>query len=273
MKFRLCGLALLFTAAPGAAHDFWIQPLHYRVDVGQPFGATLQVGHGKHGERWANDVSRIPLLVDISARGRTDLRSSMRPSATTDIATRLNTPGLHIIALQSVHARSTLPAARFTKYLKEEGLSLPLALRARTKTINKPGRERYSRRAKALVQVGRQTAANSNFVTAPVGMTLEIVPSKNPYALDRTRRLPIVVLYKGKPLPGALVRLTRLPSGDRPITSRITDRSGRTAFTVPPVGSWLLNVVWSEPIAGDPDADFETVFSSLTFGYGARPAK
>lgn len=273
MKVQLTGLALIVAAAPAAAHDFWIQPLQYQVGVGQPFGATLLVGHGEARQRWGNDVSRIPLLLDISAGGRIDIRASMRPVAMTDIMTRLKTPGLHIIALQSVPARSDLPAVRFNQYLKDEGLRLPLAARTRTGSTNAPGRERYSRRAKTLVQVGAQTAANTGLATRPIGLTLEIVPGKNPYALDRTRRLPVQVLYKGKPLAGASIRLTRLESDERPIASRITDRSGRATFTVPPVGSWLVNVIWSEPIVGDSQADFATIFSSLTFGYAARSAK
>ena len=32
-------------------------------------------------------------------------------------------------------------------------------------------------------------------------------------------------------------------------------------------GEWLLNVVWTRPLTGDRGADFDTVFSSLTFGY------
>lgn len=269
MKFQLSGLALVFAAAPAAAHDFWIQPLQYQVGVGQLLGATFQVGHGKDRQRWGNDITRIPLLLDISSSGRVDQRGNFRSTATTDIATRLKTPGLHIIALQSVHSRSTLPAVRFNDYLKEEGLRLPLAARIRARSANLPGRERYSRRAKALVQVGAQTAANSSLATRPVGLKLEIVPGKNPYALDRTRRLPVQVLYKGKPLSGATIRLTRLEYDERPLASKITDRAGRANFTVPPIGSWLLNVVWSEPLAGDPRADFDTVFSSLTFGYDA----
>jgi hypothetical protein len=32
-------------------------------------------------------------------------------------------------------------------------------------------------------------------------------------------------------------------------------------------GEWLLNVVWTRPLVGDPRGDWDTVFSSLTFGY------
>ncbi len=267
MKFQLAGLALVFAAAPAAAHDFWIQPLRFQTGVGQPIGGTFQVGHGQYRQRWGNDVSRIPLLLDISSRGRTDQRANVRSDATVDFVTRLNGAGLHILAMQSVYTYSNLPALRFNDYIKAEGLALPIAYRARTSATTLPGRERYSRRAKALIEVGAQTAANTALVTRPIGLKLEIVPEKNPYALDRTRRLPVHVLFNGKRLPGASVKLTSLEFDARPIESEITDRAGRATFTVPPVGDWLLNVIWSVPVAGDSQADFDTTFSSLTFGY------
>ena len=44
------------------------------------------------------------------------------------------------------------------------------------------------------------------------------------------------------------------------------------AFKPPRREALLLNVVWSEPVSGNRDADFITVFSSLTFGYAAQRA-
>ncbi|MEP7131405.1 MAG: DUF4198 domain-containing protein [Sphingomicrobium sp.] len=273
-KIQWTGLAFCLAATPAAAHDFWIQPLSYQVAVGQPLAATFQVGHGPFRQRWGNDIRKIPLLLDISVAGRTNQRSNVRSDATADYMVRLGTPGLHILAMETAYAYSSLPALRFNDYVKAEGLTLPIAARVQTKSSNLPGRERYSRRAKSLVQIGPQTAANSRLVTRPLGMKLEIVPEKNPYELDRTHRLPIFVIYNGKRLPGASVRLTSLEFDARPIESEITDRWGRATFTVPQVGSWLLNVIWSEPVRGDSEADFDTTFSSLTFGYDpARRAK
>ena len=45
----------------------------------------------------------------------------------------------------------------------------------------------------------------------------------------------------------------------------VTDGQGRARFPMRP-GAWMLNVVWSNPSERDPRADFETIFSSLTFG-------
>lgn len=265
-KIILTGF-LLCAAAPASAHDFWIQPLRFQVGVDQPLAATFQVGHAQYRQRWGNDIRRIPLLVDISVAGRTDQRANVRSDAKEDFVSKFGRAGLHILAMQTSTAFSDLPAVRFNDYLKAEGLTLPIAARARSKSTALPGRERYTRRAKALIQVGTQTPANTILATRPIGMKLEIVPARNPYTLDRTRQLPVYVLYKGKRLPKATVRLTSLEFDARPLESKITDRAGRATFTVPAVGGWLINVIWSEPVSGDAKADFETTFSSLTFGY------
>lgn len=274
MKRFYLGLTLLTVAAPVAAHDFWIQPLRFQVGENQPLSATFQVGHAQYRQRWGNDIRRIPLLLDFAPRGRSNQRGNVRSDSTADLVTRLSGPGLHVLGMQTAPAYSELPALRFNDYLKAEGLVVPIAARNRSDSTTLPGRERYSRRAKALIQVGPQTAANSARALRPLGMKLEIVPVKNPYALDKSHRLPVVVLYNGKRLAGASVKLTSLEFDAKPLETEITDRSGQATFTIPPLGDWLINVIWSEPLRGDPKADFETTFSSLTFGYDpARRAR
>ena len=77
-----------------------------------------------------------------------------------------------MLAIHSAHAVSDLPAVRFNEYLKEEGLVPAQRLRAQAGRTNAPGREIYSRRAKALVQVGAPID-NQRHVTQPIGLTLE----------------------------------------------------------------------------------------------------
>ena len=269
MNKRLIGLTLILVATPLAAHDFWIQPQRFQVAVGAPYAATFQVGHGAARQRWGASERIVQLDAMFGGRRR-NLRPQIRTDGPADLVTSFAAPGLHVIALQSNYAASELPAIRFNDYARLEGLSLVTAARTRAGTTGKPGRERYSRRAKMLVQVGAQSAANQALATRPIGLKLEIVPARNPYALGATQMLPVHVLYKGKRLAGATVKLTSLEADEKPVATAITDRAGRATFRVPPVGDWLVNVVWSEPVQGDAQVEFDTTFSSLTFGFGPR---
>ena len=267
-KLRYFALSFAFAAAPLVAHDFWIQPLRFQTAVGQPFPATFLVGHAAFRQRWDLGADHILLLNDFFNAGRRDIRSDLKPTGgAADVVTRFDRPGLHVLAMQSTFAFSDLPAIRFNDYAKAEGLALVIAARQRSGATASNGRERYSRRAKALVQVGPLSSANQALVTRAIGLKLEIVPERNPYALDASRMLPVRVMYKGRRLPGATVKLTSLEFDAKPLASAVTDRNGHASLRIPPVGDWLVNVIWSEPVKNDPKADFETTFSSLTFGY------
>ena len=266
MKVAMAGLSLLFAAVPLEAHDFWIQPHRFQVAPNAALPVTFQIGHGEARERYANN-DRIVLLGDFFNGRRKDRRSELRASGPADLVVRFAEPGLHVLGLQTNFAFSELPAARFNDYAKEEGLVTVIADRQRAGTMNRPGRERYSRRAKTMILVGTPNAPNQLLATRPIGLKLEIVPDRNPYALGRSRQLPLHVLYNGRRLPNATVKLTSLEADERPVAVAVTDQSGRASFRVPARGNWLINVVWSEAVTNDPKVDFETIFSSLTFGY------
>ena len=75
------------------------------------------------------------------------------------------------------------------------------------------------------------------------------------------------MLYQGRPLAGALVKLNDLAADAQPVETHRTDASGRATFKARRSGEWQLNVVWSEPLANSRSADFMTTFSSLSFGF------
>ena len=256
----------VFIAAPAFAHDFWLQPTHFKPAAGAPDDMTIQVGHGEFRTRWSGSLERVVRFSVVGPNGQADLRGLLKPDHQRD-ATLAFPPGDQMLVFQSTHATSILPFIRFNDYLKLEGLTPALQIRAATGKTETPGREIYSRCAKALLQIGAPDARATRRITTPVGLPLEIVPEKNPYTLKAGELLPVRVLYEGRPLAGALVMLTSLEFDGRPLEQKLTDGSGHASFFVPQVGSWLVNVLWTQPIQGNPNADFDTTFSSLTFAY------
>lgn len=272
MRIIIYVLLVLGSAAPAIAHDFWLQPRRFWTNVRTSVPIAILVGHGADRAPWGVASDRVLMLTDIGQAGVVNHLSAMRGRRVADVpAMSFTTPGTHIVALQSAHSQSNLPAVRFNAYLREEGLTPALSARSRARATNAAGREIYSRRAKALVQVG-PAGPTQPHLTRPIGMTLEIVPEVSPYASNRSDALPVRVFYEGRLLPGALVKLTNLAADAKPVATARTDRGGRAVFRVPSQGSWLLNVVWTKPIRGDSRGDFDTTFSSLTFGYPARAA-
>lgn len=255
------------------AHDFWLQPRSWQATPGVPMPISFEVGHGDARERWAAGEDKVRALNDIALGGTIDLRPLFRAGGEQPHLTRtFRREGLHIISMVSGDSVSILPATRFQEYLRLEGLTPAIVARQRSGRENSTGREYYSRRSKALIQVGRPNANDDRLAMRPIGLTLEVVPLRNPYSLGPGQPLPILILYEGRPLPGALVKLTRLEADALPLRSVRSDARGKVNFTIPKAGSWLINVVWTKPITS-PQVQFSTVFSSLTFGYPAKPAR
>lgn len=270
MRKVVAAVVLAVVASAASAHDFWLQPLGWQAAPGAPLPFSIEVGHASFREHWGADASHLLSLVDLANGGAVDVKPLFKPGGNVPHLTRVfRREGLHIVSLVSTNTLSDLPSIRFNDYIKVEGLTPAIDARMRAGAMKDNGRELYSRRAKALIQVGRTQAGDDAIATRPIGLTLEVVPLKNPYSLGPDHILPVQVLYEGRPLPGALVKLTNLEFDARPLRMARTDASGRASFQVPQIGSWLVNVIWTKPIASG-DANFLTTFSSLTFGYPAK---
>ncbi len=260
-------------SASSAAHDFWLQPKEFWLRPGIESSMTLQVGHGAFRQRSPIPSSRITRFAAIAPDGTTiDLMSALHLGASADDGLlTFAKPGTYVLVLETdSRAQSHLPAIRFNDYLKVEGLTPALLLRERLHRMDTNGSESYSRRAKSILQVGPAAVDSQSQVTQPIGLPLEIVPEASPYALPRPSALPVRVFYEGRPLAGALVKLTHLEDDAAPLEMHLTDSNGRASFTAPQEGSWLLNVIWTKPLGESLATDFETVFSSLSFGFSSR---
>lgn len=262
------GLSALATAAQ--AHDFWIQPERYRIAPDTPTALTLQVGHGSDRQRSKIGLRRITRFAAVAVDGRSiDLRGRLHPGEASDGDFELPAGGYQLVLETDARAQSHLPAIRFNDYLRAEGLTPALQDRQRNGRMQAEGSENYSRRSKAIVRVGACDATTPaqwrTMLSRPLGLPLEIVLDQNPYAQPRPSRLPLRVLYEGRTLAGALVKLTRLEDDAQPFATRYTDAEGRAEFAMPAQGRWLLNVIWTKPLPASSETDYETVFSSLSF--------
>ena len=260
-------------ASPAAAHDFWVQPSAYWVQPAAVTPMTLQVGHGPSRQRSPIPLRRVSRFAEIGPNGsETDLKSRLQlGGALKDGDITLQGAGAYVIVLQTDdRAQTHLPALRFNDYLKVEGLTPAIDQRARLHRMDRDGSENYSRCAKSILQVGPVGAGSQAQIAKPVGLPLEIVPERSPYAEPRSATLPVRVLFHGRPLAGALVKLTRLEDDATPFETHLTDRAGRATFALPSSGTWLLNVIWTQVQPSSAETDFETTFSSLSFGFASR---
>lgn len=264
MARRFLALAALVLAMPAFAHDFWIAPDKYRVPGPKAeIRASLRVGTASEVEDWNLRRERIVALRSFGPDGVADQQREIEPGKPGIATLRFNAEGSHIVTLETVPAESDLPADEFNAYAAHEGLPSVLAWRKANGQERANGRETYARRAKSIVQTG----ARLTEVTRPVGLSLEIVPLRHPLSLKPGEALAVQLNFQGKPLSGARIAIESLSGVSGSDATAITDSVGRAAFTIPPKGNWKIATVWSVPITGNPRADFDTLFASLTFGY------
>ena len=86
-------------AAPLAAHDFWIEPTGFSVDLGRVVGVKLRVGDDFHGDPVPRSDDFIDQFVVVDAGGRRQVvgREGADPAG----LLRVTAPGLMIIGYQS----------------------------------------------------------------------------------------------------------------------------------------------------------------------------
>jgi Domain of unknown function (DUF4198) len=252
-------LAIVVSHAPLFAHDMWIEPRPFLPETGEIVSIRLRVGQNLLGDPLPLDPALVSEFVVEDAAGRRPVlrRDGADPAGLLRVAT----PGLLVIGYGSKPSAVEQPAPRFDQYLKDEGLDAIAALRARRGDTSATVRELFSRCAKSLVLSGPPSEAPGD---RRLGLVLELVAERNPYALRADQDLPVRLTYENRPLPGALVVALNRSSPSEKLAAR-TDNDGRVRFRVRPGGLWLIKAVHMVPAPGGANAEWSSFWASLTF--------
>ena len=269
--FRRVGIRVIVAIAlirtPLFAHDLWIEPTTFFPQAGQGVGVRLRVGQDLLGDPLPRDPALVDQFVVEDAAGRKPVAG--RDGADPAGFLRVATPGLLVIGYRSHPSAVDLTADKFNQYLKEEGLDAVAALRARRKATGAGVRERFSRCAKSLVLSGPPSEAQGD---RQLGFTLELVAERNPYALRADENLPVRLTYENRPLVGAqVVAMNRLNPSEKRVAR--TDKAGRVKFRLRPGGMWLIKAVHMVPAPAGTNAQWESLWASLTFELRTRNAQ
>lgn len=273
VRLTLLLVALLGPASTLHAHEFWLAPSDYRPAPGDTLAVTAYVGTGLRGELKPVTLARIVRLELLGAQ-RAELAGLVADGAASFARMTLPDAGGALVAYESNFAHLELPGPEFDAYLQSEGLEHIVLLRRRGAAQELPGTEKYRRCVKTWVAGNDTTRAFQ-----VVGMPLELIPEADPAT---ARHLPVVVLWRDEPLPGARLQAWRQPLRRRgpaliplnaaerdSVPARFvgrTDSRGRITVPVDVPGEWMLSVVHMVP-GSEPRADWESAWASLTFAH------
>jgi hypothetical protein len=267
LSLRVAVIAILAVSSNAAAHDFWIEPSTFHPAPGSILALRLRVGQGYIGDPVPRNGALIDRFVAIGSGKASEVigHDGGDPAGWV----RIDRPGLYVIGYRSKPSLVELKPDKLEQYITEEGLEWIRAVRARRSESGKVWREIFSRCAKSMIWTG---SGPSNHSTQPIHLPLEIIPKKNPYTLTRGDRIPVQLLFKGRPLQGVLI--TAINAEDPASRVRVrTDRSGRATLPLAIEGDWLIKAVHVVPAPAGAAAEWESLWASLTFHLGGPSAR
>jgi uncharacterized GH25 family protein len=251
-------VAVLLTSR-ASAHDFWIEPSNFHPAVGERVTAALRVGQKLAGD----PLPRIPMLIDrFVLKGEKESAFIGRPGSDPAGIALVGEAGPHWIGYQSNPYPVVLEGPKFEDYLRDEGLERIVDARKKNGQSGAPGRERFYRCTKALLDTA--PAAPSHVLETPLGFTFEIVPRTNPYAIRPGGELPVTLSFRGKPMANILVVAMSKSDPQNAVRVR-TDAKGRASLRLAHAGFWLIKAVHMEAAPADAGVDWESWWASITF--------
>lgn len=262
MRFVVFCFALTMTA-----HDLYVMPRQFQVTAGGTIEIALHNGDDFPDSAAAPRLERLVEPRLIAAGGTQPLVKLRTDGKVTRAEVRPTGTGTMIVTVQTKPNAIELEAPKFLSYLKHEGLRHVIAAREKSGASDTPGKERYSKYVKSLVAVG----APSDFYQHVVGLPIEILPLADPGQVRPGGKLPIQVLFRGKPAADLQIEMAWLPKGGkagRQVAGR-TDARGQFTVPIGEAGTWKLHTLMMERCA-EPAFDWESFWASLTFEISPR---
>lgn len=260
--FRIVSVLALCGAWGVHAHDLFIMPDSFRPERGARITIGFHVSDSFPDSEVGGRLERLRNPRLVWAGGGTDI-VHLRTAGKRNVGDAVVRGSGHVIAVVSTTPTVIeLEPGKFTEYLKHEGLTETLQWRANHGESGKPGRERYSKYAKALLVVG----AGDGFARHAVGHIIEIIPEADPYRLKPGDSLPIRVLFQGKPAEDLQVQTAWAAKGksQMAIAGR-TGREGRLRVPLHAAGLWRIHTIKMQRCAEPATADWESFWASVTF--------
>lgn len=260
----LSALAMLCTTSSVLAHELWLDPIDFEIDLSEQIVADIKVGQNFSGSRQPYipdnfvrfDIAHENAVVPVTGR------LGDRPAAKTDALGN----GLNILIYQStvldVFYTEWEKFVRFTEHKDFKGA--PLRHIERGIPQDERFREVYSRFAKSLISVGDGSGSDRAF-----GLETEFVALENPYTDNMNDGLDVQVFYQDQPRPNAQIEVferSNLEGVDVRVFTTRTNVQGIATIDVKAGHSYQLDAVVlreADPVIYD-DAVWETLWANLT---------
>lgn len=267
MKPALLLSLLLLPTLRLFAHDTWLQSTTPSVLPGEAVVLQLTSGNGFKGVESGPQPDRV-IKSHLRIAGRTlSLTTGERTEKFLTFTGKPTAPGIAGFAVELKPRDLELKPELIEEYFEE--IHAEASLRAEWEKVPAPRRwrERYIKSATTFVRVG-DPATDDRTWAQPAGLSLEIVPQRDPTRLKAGDLLKVQLLMHGKPLPG--LPLGFVADGESHHHVVTTDSNGFAAAPMDHPGRWLVHGTYLTRSA-EKNLEWESVFSTLVVDVAAAP--
>lgn len=244
------------------AHDMWLES--ERFILGKPGQEILiRNGNGTIYQKSENAVTpdRIAKLTVLDPSGETlGIETKTVAEPWLEMPFTPQAEGNYWIGLATKPRNLRMSGEDFTEYLKHDGIPKILKEREAKGISNREEVEQYSKYVKAYFQVGDVQSGNH---AKPLGLEIEIIPLKNPYEVAAGNKLPIQVLFRGKPLSGLTLHAGSSTAPGSSVSTD-TDQDGKAEIELTVAGKWYVRGIHLSQVDLE-DHSYESYWATLTF--------
>lgn len=243
------------------AHEFWIEPLAYRLGAGRALQAETRIGTMFGGSSYPY-LPNWFISVQVTAGGKTLAipgRHGDKPAIT------LKTPasGLNILTYHSEVSRLEYKNwEKFATFARKEGVPWVIDAHLQKGFPRKDFFEVYTRYGKSLVQVGAEPSTEADQL---VGMPYELLVLTNPYQSETPEDISVQLWHNAAPQPGVQVSIFQKKQGEKKAQLRnttYTDKNGMALIPHNGGGEYLISTVQIEEATAEIKKTTEALWHS-----------
>lgn len=259
-------LAIVLAAGrPVAAVDSWLIVESDVIDSGTSTwiafvtGDTFPIGDG------IVDPARVEGLHDVFGKVVRPIEGLRAEDDAVAVRRAFDQAGFHLLGLTLTPRITTLEGDVFDQYLIEERANEALRIRRESATRHRPVKERYTKYAKTILEVGAAEDKKEGWLQ-PIGHRLELVPLTNPTLWQSGETIQIQVLLDGHPWPEVPIVAGHAGQAmrDDDVRTRTNER-GIASIRLSQSGHWYAKAHLIRPYDGLGDYEWESFWSTYTF--------
>ena len=212
------------------------------------------------------DPTRIDGLIDLHDGRRRPIDGLRVEDDAVALRQQFDNEGFHILGLSLKPRVIALDGTIFDQYLRDEGADDALRARQLQSNARTGVRERYTKYAKTIIEVGAAGQDNQDFLR-PIGQRLEIVPLANPTRLQSGNEVAVKVLLDGHPWPNVPITASHegTQTGEVAFRGR-TNEQGVARWRLTQSGQWFARAHFIRPVNGLVNYEWESFWTTFSFG-------